>query len=104
MRQKGTDVTTKIVNGFYADDLRITIDERGDGRPVLLLHGGGGPPTMEPLTTALCDDFRVIAPVHPGFDGTRDRGGSTRSTTSRSAICSYSSRLRNPRLRAPDKL
>jgi pimeloyl-ACP methyl ester carboxylesterase len=70
MRQKGTDVTTKIVNGFYADDLRITIDERGDGRPVLLLHGGGGPPTMEPLTTALCDDFRVIAPVHPGFDGT----------------------------------
>ena len=59
-----------IVNGFYADDLEVTVDQQGDGRPVLLLHGGGGPPSMGPLPSALSEDFAVIAPVHPGFAGT----------------------------------
>jgi pimeloyl-ACP methyl ester carboxylesterase len=59
-----------IVNGLYADDLEVTVEEQGDGRPVLLLHGGGGPPSMGPLPSALSQDFQVIAPVHPGFAGT----------------------------------
>ena len=63
-------MTTNIVNGFYADDLQVTIDQRGDGRPVMLLHGGGGPPSMGTLPSALSEDFAVIAPVHPGFAGT----------------------------------
>jgi pimeloyl-ACP methyl ester carboxylesterase len=63
-------MTTKIVNGFYADDLEVTIDQQGEGRPVLLLHGGGGPPSMGLLTSALSEGFKVIAPVHPGFAGT----------------------------------
>jgi pimeloyl-ACP methyl ester carboxylesterase len=63
-------MTTSIVNGFYADDLEVTIDQQGEGRPVLLLHGGGGPPSMGPLPAALWADFEVIAPVHPGFAGT----------------------------------
>jgi pimeloyl-ACP methyl ester carboxylesterase len=63
-------MTTAIVNGFYADDLEVTVDQQGDGRPVLLLHGGGGPPSMGPLPSALSADFEVIAPVHPGFAGT----------------------------------
>ena len=63
-------MTTKIINGFYADDPEITIDRQGEGRPVLLLHGGGGPPSMGTLPSALSADFEVIAPVHPGFAGT----------------------------------
>jgi pimeloyl-ACP methyl ester carboxylesterase len=63
-------MTTNTINGFYAEDLEITIDQRGEGRPVLLLHGGGGPPSMGPLPSALAETFEVIAPVHPGFAGT----------------------------------
>src|SRR5580704_4197365 len=63
-------MTPNIIDGFYADDLLVTIDQHGDGRPVLLLHGGGGPPSMGPLPSALSKDFEVIAPVHPGFAGT----------------------------------
>src|SRR6201996_8427664 len=63
-------MTTTIINGIYADDLEITIDQNGEGRPVLLLHGGGGPPSMGSLPSALAEDFEVIAPVHPGFAGT----------------------------------
>jgi pimeloyl-ACP methyl ester carboxylesterase len=63
-------MTTKIVNGLYADDLEVTVDQQGEGRPVLLLHGGGGLPSMGPLPSALSEDFEVIAPVHPGFAGT----------------------------------
>ena len=63
-------MTTNIVNGFYADDLEVTIDQQGEGRPLILLHGGGGPPSMGPLPSALAETFEVIAPVHPGFAGT----------------------------------
>jgi pimeloyl-ACP methyl ester carboxylesterase len=63
-------MTTNAVTGLYAADLEVTVDEQGDGRPVLLLHGGGGPPSMGPLPVALSENFRVLAPVHPGFAGT----------------------------------
>src|ERR1700727_1779811 len=63
-------MTTHIINGFYADDLEVTVDERGEGRPLLLLHGGGGPPSMGPLPSTLSETFAVMAPVHPGFAGT----------------------------------
>ena len=59
-----------IVNGLYADDPELTIDQQGEGRPLLLLHGGGGPPSMGVLASALSESFEVIAPVHPGFAGT----------------------------------
>jgi pimeloyl-ACP methyl ester carboxylesterase len=63
-------MTTTTINDLYADDLQVTIDQQGEGRPLLLLHGGGGPPSMGPLPSALAKDFDVIAPVHPGFAGT----------------------------------
>jgi pimeloyl-ACP methyl ester carboxylesterase len=63
-------MTTNAINGCYADDPRITIDQHGAGRPLLLLHGGGGPPSMGVLPTALAEEFDVMAPVHPGFAGT----------------------------------
>src|ERR1700733_10278763 len=63
-------MTTNTRSGFYADDLELTIDQQGEGRPLLLLHGGGGPPSMGVLASALSESFEVIAPVHPGFAGT----------------------------------
>ncbi|HEX3780415.1 MAG TPA: alpha/beta hydrolase [Pseudonocardiaceae bacterium] len=51
----------------------ITLDEYGtntDGSAVLLLHGGAGPRTVAGLGTALAPHAYVIAPTHPGFDGT----------------------------------
>ncbi len=62
-------MNTNITSGFYADDPKLTIDQHGEGRPVLLLHGGGGPPSMGQLPSALSERFEVIAPVHPGFAG-----------------------------------
>jgi len=44
----------------------------GAGRPVLILHGGGGPLTVLPWGTgfAAARNAEVIVVVHPGFDGT----------------------------------
>jgi pimeloyl-ACP methyl ester carboxylesterase len=60
-------MTTTNHTDFLADDLTVTIDENGNGRPVLLLHGGGGPQTMAGLPAALAEEFHVITPTHPGF-------------------------------------
>jgi pimeloyl-ACP methyl ester carboxylesterase len=53
-------------------DVEVTLSERGEGHPVLLLHGGGGPLTVTPWADRLADakDARVLTPVHPGFAGT----------------------------------
>lgn len=49
----------------------VTISECGEGRPVLLLHGGGGPQSLGEFAGRLAArDARVISPVHPGFGGT----------------------------------
>lgn len=52
--------------------VELTATARGEGRPVLLLHGGGGPMTVEPWAERLAGAVpaRVLTPVHPGFDAT----------------------------------
>jgi pimeloyl-ACP methyl ester carboxylesterase len=53
--------------------LDVSVDlHGGQGRPFLLLHGGGGPATVAPFAGLLAEQrpARVFAPVHPGFDGT----------------------------------
>jgi pimeloyl-ACP methyl ester carboxylesterase len=53
----------------FADGLTISFDERGDsGRPILILHGGGGPQTVAGIATGL-DKAHVLVPTHPGFSG-----------------------------------
>ncbi|WP_249998408.1 alpha/beta fold hydrolase [Actinoplanes sp. M2I2] len=60
------------VPGLGAFDLTVT--ERGQGHPVLLLHGGGGPRTVEPwadrFAAAEHAHAHVFTPVHPGFNAT----------------------------------
>lgn len=52
----------------YAD-LSLTLSEAGAGRPVLVLHGGGGPATVAGLAQHLSRTAHTITPVHPGWDG-----------------------------------
>jgi pimeloyl-ACP methyl ester carboxylesterase len=50
----------------------VTVTERGEGRPFLLLHGGAGPRSVDGFAEMLAasEPARVLVPVHPGFDGT----------------------------------
>ncbi|XVU20919.1 alpha/beta fold hydrolase [Actinoplanes sp. CA-054009] len=54
--------------------LALSVREAGRGRPVLLLHGAAGPDSMNALIGHLADGHRVIAPTHPGWDGTERPG------------------------------
>jgi pimeloyl-ACP methyl ester carboxylesterase len=53
-------------------EVSVTLTERGEGRPVLLLHGGAGPDSVAGFADQLAARFpyRVFVPVHPGFGGT----------------------------------
>src|ERR1700744_3065003 len=55
-----------------AGRVRLVVEEQGEGRPVLLLHGGGGPQSVAPFAQLLAERVpaHVITPVHPGFGGT----------------------------------
>jgi len=52
--------------------VEVTVTERGTGAPVLLLHGGGGPQSVDGFADLLATTrpLRVLTPVHPGFGGT----------------------------------
>lgn len=50
--------------------VEVTVSERGQGSPFLLLHGGGGPLTMSAFADLLAaQPAHVITPTHPGFAG-----------------------------------
>jgi pimeloyl-ACP methyl ester carboxylesterase len=52
--------------------VELTVDERGEGQPFLVLHGGAGPLSMARFSELLAerDNNRVLTPTHPGFGGT----------------------------------
>ena len=52
----------------------VTLGEAGTGRTALVLHGGGGPATVQPITAHLSGAMHVLTPVHPGWDGTARPG------------------------------
>jgi pimeloyl-ACP methyl ester carboxylesterase len=49
----------------------LQVIRRGEGAPLLLLHGGDGPQDRLPFFQRLTERFDVIAPVHPGFAGSK---------------------------------
>jgi pimeloyl-ACP methyl ester carboxylesterase len=61
------EVSTSTIS--LAADLDLTISEGGTGRPVVILHGGGGPFTVAPLVAHFAGGFRALAPTHPGWNG-----------------------------------
>src|ERR1700722_4116823 len=63
-----TTIVTVSVDGI--GPVPVTVTDRGEGRPFLLLHGGAGPQSVEGFADLLAAQGRVIVPVHPGFGGT----------------------------------
>jgi pimeloyl-ACP methyl ester carboxylesterase len=54
----------------WRPDLPITLTESGSGRIALLLHGGGGPFTVQGIATHLSETMHVLTPTHPGWNST----------------------------------
>ncbi len=50
----------------------LTLAESGPaaGRPVLVLHGGGGPATVTPIAEHFATSAHTLLPTHPGWNGT----------------------------------
>jgi pimeloyl-ACP methyl ester carboxylesterase len=61
---------TVTLDGLGA--IELTVATGGTGRPVLLLHGGAGPPSVAGFAQLLVDRHpaQVYTPTHPGFGGT----------------------------------
>ncbi|HEY3021897.1 MAG TPA: alpha/beta hydrolase [Solirubrobacteraceae bacterium] len=51
----------------------VALRRRGDGRPLLFLHGAGFTGRWLRFHEALAEGAEVIAPEHPGFGGTADQ-------------------------------
>lgn len=64
--------TTNTVNVAGTGPVELKVEERGDGQPFLLLHGGAGPQSVAAFAGLLAekDRNRVLTPTHPGFGGT----------------------------------
>ncbi len=53
----------------FTDGLTLRFDEReNSGRPILILHGGGGPQTVAGIAAGL-SKAHTLVPTHPGFSG-----------------------------------
>ena len=48
----------------------LRVARGGNGAPVLVLHHDIGTPDRVPFYDALASRFSVLAPSHPGYDGT----------------------------------
>ncbi len=64
--------STKTLSAADVGPVELTVEERGDGQPFLLLHGGAGPQSVAAIAELLAEKGRnqVLTPTHPGFGGT----------------------------------
>jgi pimeloyl-ACP methyl ester carboxylesterase len=71
--------TTHTLMAAGAGPVDVTVDERGQGHPFLLLHGGAGPQSVSGFAELLStrEQARVYTPIHPGFSGTPRPDGLT---------------------------
>ena len=68
----GVKITTYQVPYAGAGKVDLLVEERGEGQPFLLLHGGAGPVSMARFAGILAArGVRVITPTHPGFGRTQ---------------------------------
>ncbi|MET8516752.1 alpha/beta hydrolase [Streptomyces sp. NPDC005077] len=51
-------------------DLPLSLTKVGAGKLALVLHAGHGPSTATPIVEHLARDHQVLAPTHPGWEGT----------------------------------
>lgn len=73
---------TRTLQIASAGPVEVTVQDRDRTRPFLLLHGGGGVPTMAGFADLLAErtHSRVLLPTHPGFGGTSKVQGLTSVT------------------------
>ncbi|CAG7646095.1 alpha/beta fold hydrolase [Actinacidiphila bryophytorum] len=74
-----TPATTRTLRIGTTCPVDITVRDHAGDRPFLLLHGGGGAPTMAGFAALLAGrtGSRVLLPTHPGFAGTPKAAGLT---------------------------
>ena len=65
---------TRTIEFGPGRSVEVTLAEAGTGRTALVLHGGGGPATVQGIAAHLSGAMGVLTPVHPGWDGTARPG------------------------------
>jgi pimeloyl-ACP methyl ester carboxylesterase len=67
-------MTTAMLEVFVdaVGPVELRVDDYGEGKPFLVLHGGAGPQSTGPFAELLAASrgVRAINPTHPGFGGT----------------------------------
>jgi pimeloyl-ACP methyl ester carboxylesterase len=65
-------ITTYHLDLGALGPVEVTVSDEGQGKPVLLLHGGAGPQSVGGFADLLAESHqvRVITPTHPWFGGT----------------------------------
>jgi len=63
-----TQTSTRTVQLGPGRAVEVAVTESGTagGRTALVLHGGGGPATVQSIAAHLAGTMRVLTPVHPG--------------------------------------
>ncbi|HEY3688094.1 MAG TPA: alpha/beta hydrolase [Streptosporangiaceae bacterium] len=86
---------THQVTTAAAGPVEVTVQDRDRTRPFLLLHGGGGLPTMTGFADLLAErtHSRVLLPTHPGFGATPKAAGLTGVTELAGAYVTLLDRL-----------
>jgi pimeloyl-ACP methyl ester carboxylesterase len=60
-------MTTRAID--VRPDLSVRLSDAGAGPSSLVLHGGGGPATVESIGAHLAETRRTLTPTHPGWNG-----------------------------------
>ena len=65
-------MTSHTETTLTVDGCTIRVMRKGQGAPLLFLHGATGAPRWLPFMDSLSEEFDVIVPEHPGFGGSDD--------------------------------
>jgi pimeloyl-ACP methyl ester carboxylesterase len=66
-RENAAVMSVATAKNVLAGSVPLSYLERGEGPPILVLHGAGGLAEDAPFLGSLAEHGRVIAPTHPGF-------------------------------------
>ena len=73
----------------------LTVQVAGEGRPALIIHGGGGPLTVLPISEHIAGSMRALTPTLPGWNG-EPRPDAITSVPDLAAACAAFPQLEQP--------